>query len=55
MTSRTAALRRAVEHPVTRLVAVALLQAVATHLGKAAGEGGSRACAACRQRAGGAR
>ncbi|MFF0624087.1 hypothetical protein [Streptomyces sp. NPDC004296] len=35
MTPPTAALRRAAGHPLVRLVAIALLQAAATHLGRA--------------------
>ncbi|MDJ1134893.1 hypothetical protein [Streptomyces iconiensis] len=51
MSTRTQALRRAVEHPLVRLAAVALLQAAAEHLAQprtATGTGpraGSGSCA----------
>ncbi|MGX1115972.1 hypothetical protein RKD37_001335 [Streptomyces ambofaciens] len=50
-TSRTDTLRKMIQHPVVRMTAAALLQAVATHLAQKGAAGSSRpeACAPPRQ------
>ncbi|MGG2459888.1 hypothetical protein ACO0M4_08735 [Streptomyces sp. RGM 3693] len=45
MTPPTAALRQAAGHPLVRLVAIALLQAAATHLGRSPAAPPPRTCA----------